>query len=227
MRGASHIAAALALAVLSIAAPARADEDPPARDGEAAVEPAEPVATVQRRFAPKLNTVSLHVLGAAQFRGDFYHHLGYGAALAYYPWEELGLELRAIGHYAWLTAEAEQVRRDTGLIPDTRAPVATFLLGARYSFGYGKVQIGDAFIVHFDPQAVLHAGATIAEEDRVLPTALLGLSFLLHFELGFQAQIELCAVIDLEERNERGWVASVGFAPFLSIGWRLDPEMLR
>lgn len=206
-------------ALLLLAAPARADL--PAAEAPA------PLPTIQQRFAVKAGTVSLHLLGSAQLRGDFYHRLGWGGALAYYPWEELGFELRAIHHHAWLTSAAEQVRRDTGFVPDTRAPVATFLAGGRYSFGYGKVQLGDAAVVHFDPQAVVQLGATIAEEDRVLPTAFFGLSLLVHFELGFQAQIELLAVVDLEERNARGWIASIGFAPFLTFGWRFDPERIR
>jgi hypothetical protein len=187
---------------------------------------ADPVPTVQDRFALKLNTISLHVLGTTQVRGDFYHQVGYGAALAFYPLEELGLELRAIGHSAWLTAEAEDLRRETGYIPDTRARVASFLLGGRISLGYGKVQLGDGAILHFDPQVVVQAGITIAEEERLLPTVLGGLSLLLHFELGFQAQIDLLAVVDLEERNARGWIPSIGFAPSISIGWRLDPGSL-
>lgn len=229
--------AGVALAV--IASPARADDPEPASEVEASSEPAPEgappaatvaaaqVGTVQERFAVKAETLSLHLLGAAQFRGDFYHRIGYGAALAYYPWEELGLELRAIGYHAWLTSAAEQLRRDTGLIPDTRAPIATVLLGGRISFGYGKVQLGDAAILHFDPQAVVQLGATFAEDDRVLPTAMVGLSLLLHFELGFQAQIDLLATVDLEERNARGWIASIGFAPVLSVGWRFDPRVLR
>jgi hypothetical protein len=221
-----------------VASPARADdpdEVDATSDGDPAAEapaPAAPVqvgtvGTVQDRFAVKAETLSLHLLGAAQFRGDFYHRIGYGAALAYYPWEGLGFEVRAIGYHAWLTSAAEQLRRDTGFIPDTRAPIAAVLVGGRISFGYGKVQLGDAAILHFDPQAVVQAGATFAEDDRVLPTALLGLSLLLHFELGFQAQIDLLATVDLEERNARGWIASVGFAPFLSFGWRFDPRMLQ
>jgi outer membrane beta-barrel protein len=218
--------ASMAACWLVLVAPVRADL-PASADPAPSTAPAAPVPTIQQRFASKAETVSLHLLAGAQLRGDFYHRVGYGAALAYYPSEELGLELRGIHHHAWLTSEAEQVRRETGFVPDTRAPVATFLAGSRYSFGYGKVQLGDAAVVHFDPQAVLHLGATIAEEDRVLPTAFVGLSVLVHFELGFQAQIELLAVVDLEERNARGWVASIGFSPFLTVGWRFDPEMFR
>ena len=215
--------------LLLIASPARAEEPPSEAEASEPAPPPPPanVGTVQERFAVKAETVSLHLLGAAQFRGDFYHRVGYGASLAYYPWEELGLELRAIGYHAWLTPAAETLRRETGLIPDTRAPIAAVLVGGRISFGYGKIQLGDAAILHFDPQVVVQLGATFAEEDRLLPTAMVGLSLLLHFELGFQAQIDLLATIDLEERNARGWIASIGFAPVLSVGWRFDPRMLR
>ncbi len=220
-----------AACVALLAGSARADEPSApleATSGEAPpAAPAAQVGTVQERFAVKAETVSLHLLGAAQFRGDLYHRVGYGASLAYYPWEELGLELRAIGYHAWLTSAAEELRRDTGLIPDTRAPIAAILLGGRVSFGYGKIQLGDAAILHFDPQVVVQLGATFAEEDRLLPTAMVGLSLLLHFELGFQAQIDLLATLDLEERNARGWIASIGFAPILSVGWRFDPRTLR
>lgn len=200
-----------------------APPDPSAEDDS--LESEEP-GTIQNRFARKVGTLSLHALATTTFRGDFWHQVGFGGALAFYPIEELGIEVRAMGHASWLNDAGHQIRDETGLIPDTRRRLGTYLVGGRLSMGYGKIQIADALLVHFDPQVLLSVGVSNADEGRVLPTGQAGLGLLIHFDLGFQLQIDLLAVLDAEDRADRGLIWSVGFAPYLSFGWRLDPGEL-
>lgn len=182
----------------------------------------EAASTIQRRYATKVNTLAAHILATAHFRGDFYNQIGFGVALLWYPSEELGIELRGIGYYSWLNDSARQLRRDSGYLPDTRARQASLLAGARVSIGYGKVQIADGLVMHFDPQVVARGGITFAEDDRYIPTVLAGLALLLHFDYGLQAQVDLMGMVDVEDRGERGTVTSIGFAPSLSFGWHFD-----
>jgi hypothetical protein len=191
------------------------------REEESTVPPSEPLPrTIQQRFAVKEGTLSLSALVTTNVRGDFYEQVGFGGALTYYPWEFLGLELRGVGTYSWLGQTGADVIARTGYLPDTRATLGQVSVGGRLSFGYGKVQLGDLAVVHFDPQLALHLGATFVDESRVLPTALLAFAVLLHFDYGIYAQLDLGMQLDVEDRGERGAVVSVGFSPLVAIGWR-------
>lgn len=176
--------------------------------------------TVQRRYAPTAGTVALHGLGTTHVRGDFfYHQVGGGLSATIYPEEGIGIELVGLLYGSWLTDSAAQLRASRGVIPDSRARSYSVLAGTRISIGYGKMQVFDGAILHFDPALVLRGGVTIAEERRVLPTALAGLGVLLHFDFGFQIQIDFLVLADLEDRN-RGWVPSFGIAPSVAAGFR-------
>lgn len=206
---AGAVLVALLLAPPLLATRAAADDEPPAP-------------TIQNRFASNRNTLGLHAFVTSQFRGDFYHQIGLGGSVAYYPLEALGLEVTGTGFFSWLNDTAHQLTRETGWIPDTRRRNGHLLLGGRLSFGYGKLQVAEAFVVHFDPQLVVQLGVTFADEDRFLPTGLAGFAMLFHFDFGLQVRLDLMAIMDLEERTDRGMVASVGFAPLLAVGWRAD-----
>jgi outer membrane beta-barrel protein len=174
-------------------------------------------ATIQHRFATKTNTVYAHLTGATSLRNDFSHTLGLGLDVGYYFSESLGAELRWMWLSNWEVEAAAEIRRDTGLVPDARPQDMLLTVGPRYSIGYGKMLVFDAFLVHFDPQLIAGAGLTFAEE-RALPTATFGLSLLTHFAHGIQAKIDMQVALQFEHRN-RGWVSSLGFMPVFGLGW--------
>lgn len=184
-----------------------------------AAEPSDERPTIQRRFAPKKQSVYLHATGTTHVRNDFYDTYGVGADLGYYPWESLGIELRGVFLQTRLSPAARDLQERTGLTPDARPQSLLATLGPRWSLGYGKILAFNSFVVHFDPQLVLGGGVARAE-SRWLPTGLAGLSLLLHFKWGIQAKLDLNASIQGEKR-ERGWVPSVGFMPVLGVGWNL------
>lgn len=173
--------------------------------------------TVQQRFAPKANRGHLHVKGAAPIRDDFYHSAGAGLDVGYYFGESLGIELRWLWLANWRAEAAEQVRRDTGFVPDARPQSMIFTAAGRYSIGYGKVLVFDDFVVHFDPQLIAGGGVALAD-GRVLPTGTLGMSVLTHYALGIQAKLDLQVAFQAERRT-RGWVGSVSFLPTLGLGF--------
>ena len=91
------------------------------------------------------------------------------------------------------------------------------MAGARWAPGYGKVLMMRRFVVHFDPQLVLHAGVARAER-RWLPSFQGAFSLLTHWRWGIKAKVDLGMTVQ-GERRERGWVWTTGFAPFLGVGW--------
>lgn len=185
----------------------------------AGAEPSAERPTVQHRFAPKRQSLFLHATGTTHIRNDFYDSWGVGADFGYYPWESLGFELRGIVLQTRLSAAARDVKEQTGLTPDARPQSLMLAAGPRLSLGYGKILALGRFVLHFDPQFVASAGVARAE-TRWLPSALAGLSLLMHFRYGIQAKIDLNTTIQAEQR-ERGWVTSLGFAPMLGVGWNL------
>jgi outer membrane beta-barrel protein len=173
--------------------------------------------TVQPRFAEKEGRFALHVAGTTVFRDDFYRTVGYGAEISYYMSEDLGFELRGHNLHSWLSPTADVLREESSLVPDLRAPDALFTVGARWSWGYGKVLTLDRFVVHFDPQVIVHTGITLAE-GRVVPTITPGVGFLTHWQHGIQVKMDLQWSIQIEQR-QRGWIPSFGFIPVLAVGW--------
>jgi len=176
--------------------------------------------TIQQRFASKSGTMYAHAMTTTQVRNDFYDSIGLGVDAGWYPGEHLGLEARWAYLFSTLSPAAEDVKEETGLTPDARPQHMLATVGARWSFGYGKVLVMEQSVVHFDPQMTVHGGVALAEK-RVLPTATVGLSLLTHFTNGFQAKLDLAAAIQMEHR-QRGWVPSFGFMPTLGIGWGGD-----
>lgn len=195
----------LTLAGLLAAAPAHAQDDERP--------------TIQRRYAPKKQSIYLHAAGTTHIRNDFYDSYGVGADFGWYPWESLGFELRGMFLQTRLSAAAKDVQERTGLTPDARPQSLLATLGARWSFGYGKILALKSFVVHFDPQLVATGGVARAE-TRWLPSGLIGPSLLMHFKWGIQAKLDFNVSIQGEKR-ERGWIPSVGFMPVLGIGWNL------
>ena len=174
-------------------------------------------ATVQDRFAVKKQSVYGHGIVTSHLRNDFYDSWGVGADLGFYFVESFGAEIRGLYLSTTLGDEAKGIQERTGLTPDARPQQALIQAGVRWSMGYGKVQFLDNWVIHFDPQLVLHAGVALAEV-RVLPTFSSGFSFLTHWRWGIQAKLDLNLTWQSEQRD-RGRVLSMGFMPVLGVGW--------
>ncbi|MFW5966811.1 MAG: hypothetical protein ACOCV2_04790 [Persicimonas sp.] len=177
--------------------------------------------TVQERFASKAERAHLHLSTSAPVRDDFYRSLGFGLDFGYHFNETIGAELRWIWLRNWEVAAAEQIREDTGYVPDARPQQMFLLTNGRLSVGYGKVLLRDSFVVHFDPQLVAGGGVAVAEGHRVLPTVTTGISVLTHFNHSIQAKLDLQMAVQAEDRN-RGWVVSTTFLPTVGVGLRFD-----
>jgi len=175
---------------------------------------------VQSRFAVKAKTGQL--FGAAEYlsRGDFYNSPGARVGGAYYPVEAIGVELQIAHYWSSLNAEGERIKRVFGLLPDSHAPGWMFLLGGRYSIGYGKLMLGGlGGAIHFEPQAFLHAGMH-AHDGDVGPSFDGGLGLLMFLTPKAFARIDAAIVFDREDRS--GTAVSVwGTLPSISVGGTL------
>jgi len=175
---------------------------------------------VQSRFAVKAKTTQL--FGAADYlsRGDFYNSPGARVGVAYYPVESLGIELNIAHYWSSLNAEGERIKRVFGLLPDSHAPEWMFLLGGRYSIGYGKLMLGGlGGAIHFEPQAFVHAGMH-AHDGDVGPSADAGLGLLVFLTPKLFARIDAAIVYEREDRSG-GPVNVWGTVPSLGVGGTL------
>jgi hypothetical protein len=175
---------------------------------------------VQGRFATKANTAQL--FGAAQYlsRGDFYNSPGLRAGATYYPLESLGLELVISHYWSSLNAEAERVKKELGALPDSHAPEWQFMLGGRYSIGYGKLMIGGlGGAIHFEPQAFLHIGGHAHDGDAG-PSGDGGLGLLVFLTPKMFVRIDAAIVYEREDRSGNP-VGVWGTLPSLSVGGTL------
>ena len=175
---------------------------------------------VQSRFAVKAKTGQL--FGAAEYlsRGDFYNSPGARVGGAYYPVESIGVELQIAHYWSSLNAEGERIKRVFGLLPDSHAPAWMFLLGGRYSLGYGKLMLGGlGGAIHFEPQAFVHAGMHVHDGD-VGPTADAGLGLLVFLTPKLFARIDAAIVYEREDRSG-GPVNVWGTVPSLGVGGTL------
>ena len=193
------------------AAQARFDE--PAPRPEAAVR-------VQQRFALKAKQVQ--IFGGFEYlsRGDFYNSPGLRIGATYYVLEPLGLEAQLAYDWSSLDATAEQVKTDTGLLPDSHPPGLRAMVGARYSIGYGKLMVGGlGGVVHFEPQAFLHGGIH-DNGGEIGPSTDAGLGFLVFLTPRFFARVDAAVTLDFESRS--GTTIGVwGALPALSVGGTL------
>lgn len=173
--------------------------------------------TIQQRFAPKAKLLYSQGTFTTHVRDDFYDSLGGGLQLGFFPTERWGIEARAIFLRTRLDNAAIDLKERIGLVPDARPQDLWLMLGTRYSPGYGKLLMWRRFVVHFDPQLVLHAGVARAE-SRLIPTLDLAFGLMTHWRWGIKATLDLGMSLQTE-RRERGWVFTTGFAPVLGVGW--------
>jgi hypothetical protein len=180
----------------------------------------EAVVRVQQRFA--LKAKQLQIYGGFEYlsRGDFYNSPGLRVGATYYLLEPLGLEALLAYDWSSLDATAVQVRTETGFIPDSHPPGGRALVGARYSIGYGKLMVGGlGGVVHFEPQAFLHAGIH-DNGGEIGPSTDAGLSFLVFLTSRVFVRVDAAVTLDFESRS--GTTIGVwGALPALAAGWTL------
>lgn len=163
-----------ALALLSVAsfgAPARAQLPPPV-PWELTGTSTSPLPEVgvthrleRRRFEKRGRFITRAGLSYLS-RGDFYSNPGVSAEVAWYPEENIGLDLVSTTiYFSTLNSTAEALRKSTGLLPDSQKPVARITTGARLAFAYGKLLI-EALdtVIHFDASLDAHLGVLITSE---------------------------------------------------------------
>jgi hypothetical protein len=207
------------IAWLLTAAPAPAV--PPAPPAPAAQPPTPGLEGVPVKVERRLLVKTKHYIATAGpclfERGDYYNNPGYMARGSFYTSEQLGLEVKLGAFFSFLNAAGAEVFERTGLVPDAHKPVVLAQFGARYTLGYGKVQVwsNPGLLLHFDFQAAGHLGAVFTDR-AVTPALSVAPALLVRFTPRLVAQLDLALVSSLEQRS-RGWFA-VGFLPTLTVG---------
>jgi hypothetical protein len=175
---------------------------------------------VQQRFALKAKLIQ--IFGGAEYlsRGDFYNSPGLRLGATYYLREPLGLEVLLAHDWSSLDSAAVQIEAKNGLLPDSRPPGWRAMVGARYSIGYGKLMVGGlGGVVHFEPQAFLHAGIH-DNGGEIGPSSDAGLGFLVFLTPRFFARVDAAVTLDFESRS--GTTIGVwGALPALGVGGTL------
>lgn len=232
MRGPSRGLLALVLTLGGAMGPraVHAEEAAPAPASPAAAAPASPAAAavadlrpevrIQRRFVEKRRRFAAYAGFTWLSRGDFYRSPGFDLALTYYAAERLGIDLRGGVLFSSPTDELLDVVHRTGYVPDSRPSRATVLIGARYSIGYAKIQVGSRLVVHFEPQLFLYGGMHVAQggfaDTAVGPMGELGIGFLVFATPRIQARLDAALSIDGQQRSS--YVVSLGSHPVLAVG---------
>jgi hypothetical protein len=169
---ASVVALVLAItAIVPFARPARAASSPMPWEttGTSSVADVPDAGTgyrVERRAFQKKQHLVFRSGFSYLARGDFYANPGIGVDVAYYPEEALGIDIfSGTFFFSSLTSAAAEVRRDTGLLPDSQKPIARITTGARLAFAYGKLFM-EAFdtVIHLDASFALHVGALVTDQ---------------------------------------------------------------
>ena len=175
---------------------------------------------VQSRYAVKAKL--FQISGGFEYlsRGDFYVSPGVGFGGAYYPLEQLGVELQVSHFWSSLNAEAERIKETLGAIPDSHAPGWLMLAGARYSIGYGKLMVGGlGGVLHFEPQVFARGGMHVHDGD-VGPSADAGLGLLVFVMPKLFARIDTSLVYEREQRSGNS-VSVWGILPSIGVGGTL------
>jgi hypothetical protein len=121
---------------------------------------------IERRVFEKKSHVLVRTGFSYLSRGDFYTSPGIGLDATYYPAEIIGLDLfSGTVFFSQLTDSAQELRRTTGLLPDSQKPIVRLSGGARIAFAYGKlfVEALDT-VVHIDANVALHLGALVTDK---------------------------------------------------------------
>lgn len=200
--------ALLAAVALGATPPDRAGTASPAAVA-AAPGPAREV-RVERRLLVKRDRWFLTAGPAWLARGDYYTSPGLGLAVAFYPYERGGLELRVAAFSSRLDAAAREVRDATGLVPDAHRPRALASAGWRHGVAYGKVATGSPGILHFDAQVSGAAGLLVTDRATT-PCLSAGPGVLLRLGDRMVGQLDVLATGSFERR------AHAAFSPGLLV----------
>lgn len=147
-------------------------------------------------------------------RADFYVTNGASLAVRFWLNEFVAPELAVSRYYSVLNAEALEIRRKTGYVPDAQPPGWLFRAGARFSLGYGKtLAFGGVF--HFVPQAFVRLALLTGEPD-VAPGGDLGVGVLVHVNELVHLRFDLAVFPHAEKRTT--WVPVVGVLPLVTVG---------
>jgi hypothetical protein len=176
---------------------------------------AEVTARVERRFVEKRGHFSPALGFVYLARGDYYRNPGAQLSLGYWWRESVALELQAAVFAAVEGQEIEEIRVQTGFLPDARRERAIFAVGPRFAFGYGKMLVGRR-IIHFDPQLFAHVGTHVTENRGLGPMVDFGLGLAVRPTRRLEVRFDLALLIQAEERTR--WEAVLGFAPMLGLG---------
>lgn len=138
--------------------------------------PSPAVVRVEARSFDKQGRIFTRALFAWWSRADLRLDPGVTGEASYYFTERFGLDLLSVtGFFSSLDSTAADLRRSTGRLPDSQAPILRLMTGARYAFAYGKFLIeGLDLVVHADLGAVARIGVIITDAS-VNPSADLGL----------------------------------------------------
>lgn len=170
--------------------------------------------TVEERLFRKDGRVITRVGFSYLSRGDFYRSPGLALEATWHPSETFGVDVVSTVFLSELTATAAELRRTTGLLPDSQKPVLRLATGGRWSFAYGKVLV-EALdrVVHFDASAALHAGVLFTNET-VNPGADLGLALQARAHERVLVWIEASWFLSYEART----TSSLASGPLATLG---------
>jgi hypothetical protein len=181
----------------------------------------QPEVRIQHRFIEKRHRFGLYAGFTYLARADYYRSPGVELAVSYYAWEALAFELRASWYFSSATDELRDLVMRTGFVPDSRPSLATMLVGARGSLGYGKLRVTSRYVLHFDPQAFLYFGAHVTSGDfypvAAGPMGEAGLGLLFHFTPHWQARLDAGLTVTGEPRTSH-YAITVGAHPSLLVG---------
>lgn len=172
---------------------------------------------VERRALVKAKKVFLTGGLTYLSRGDYYTSPGLTGNFTYYPLEQHGLEFNLNLFLSFMSPGATEIFSRTGLVPDAHQPLAQLNVGYRYGFGYGKAVVGPSLsgLIHFDVQAVAHAGLTITNRGAN-PTLGLGPGLVVRFSKLWALQLDVPLQFQLESRTRSAFTFAVN--PRLSMG---------
>ncbi|MFO0725039.1 MAG: hypothetical protein U1E65_14765 [Myxococcota bacterium] len=174
---------------------------------------------VEQRLFDKDGRLLLRAAFAWWARDDLRLDPGLTVEGTYYLSERLGLDLSGTGFFSTLDGTAGQLRRSTGRLPDSQAPIVRAMAGARWAFAYGKFLLeGLDMVVHADLGLSARAGVIITDVS-VNPSAELGAA--LQIRLGPHALVAVEADwLGGYEKRTRSEVSS-GLLLAVGLGLRL------
>jgi hypothetical protein len=147
-------------------------------------------------------------------RGDFYNNPAVAIEGTYYLLEWVGIDVSGTIFVSHLNETAAELRRSTGLLPDSQKPVARVMVGSRFALIYGKALVETlGTIVHFDASLNVHFGI-LKTEPAFNPALDLGIGLQ---ALAYQRLLvftELAWILSYEARTTTNFASG----PMMTVG---------